>query len=610
MAYDYNSQDNRFDFPNPYRIENYFIFCASAILLSGGVLMLVLVRHALSAGGGATLPLLIGVAMLVHGLLLAAKAMGRLRFFFGRGQPASLAPGLAPDQSGTTPAAAGLADLLRHSSLVFKEPTGPLNGLLYSLFRNLIFAPQLIQVIAQRQFQNALAFLVILLSLLVSLVGASTVSANWLGLFYFGLALVILLKPVERGAQGEVQIGIQGIVGFVLAAILGPVLVPLLTRGDVPPVWLPGAGQAALVMLTGLLGIGLFFCAVLRQSRSDSPQANMSVVQDTLTMNSHPNQIMDEFERRMQDGWVASLPNRVYTRRLPEVVLNQESGSFEGEALQETQPVPRGERADLSWKSGFSEPRYQWLCWLNTLGLLTLLVAVVLLSRFAAHFLNGATVDTAYVSAATLGIAFWMVGNFCFRAGSVLWGRFDFVSRLIWLELRGNYQAARMDYGNQFTDSVKTEKKVINIESMTLRVWVAEIETVAFGKDTPRSLVGMRGLTAEAQGLHRILHDFGRQQSMVVAPTSAVDLQRAQTLAAMNQTRGGTGAVAGVAASLAAALAVPQTPPNAASEADSVAAASGGSVPPTGVQFNCPACQPAYSNGAKFCPGCGTRLAS
>ena len=600
MAYDYNSQDNRFDFPNPYRIENYFYFCASAILLTGGVIMLVMVRHALGGGGVALLPLLLGVAMLVHGLLLGAKAMGRLRFFFGRGQPASLAPTLNPEQSGTSTAAAGLADLLRHSSLVFKEPTGPLNGLLYSLFRNLIFAPQLIQVIAQRQFQNALAFLAILLSLLVSLVGASQTSANWLGLFYFGLALVILLKPVERGAQGEVQIGIQGIVGFILAAILGPVLVPMLTRGELPPAWLPGAGQAALVMVAGLVGIGLFFCAVMRQSHSDSPQANMAVVQDTLTMNSHPNQVMDEFERRMQDAWVASLPNRVYTRRVPEVVLNQESGTFEGEALQETQPVPRGEPADLTWKSCFAEPRYRFLSWLNSWGLLTLLVAVVLLSRFAAHFVEGGNIDTAYVTAATLGVAFWMVGNFCFRAGSVLWGRFDFVSRLIWLEMRGNYQAARMDFGNQFTDSVKTEKKVINIESMTLRVWVAEIETVAFGKDTARSLVGMRGLKTEAEGLHRVLHAFGSQQSMVVAPTSTVDLQRAQALSAMNQSGVNKGTASGVAAQIAAAL-------GGDAHKNAQAEAAGATAP--SVLFHCPACQPAHAQGAKFCPECGSRLA-
>jgi len=590
MAYDFNSQDNRFDFPNPYRIENYFYFCAAAILLAGGISLLIIVRHGLSDGGSVVaLPLLIGVAMLVHGLALAGKAMARLRFFFGRGQPASLAPGLTPDQTGTTAAAAGLTELLRHSSLAFKEPVGPLNGVLYSLFRNLIFSPHYIQNIAQRQFQNALAFAAILLSLLVSLVGASHASARWLGLFYFALALVILLKPVERGAQAEVNIGIQGVVGFVLAAVLGPVLVPMLTQGVPPPAWLPGAGQAALVMVCGLAVIALFFMAAMSQSQSDTPQANMAVVQDTLSMNSHPKQIMDEFERRMQEGWVASLPNRVYARRLPEVVLNQESGSFEGEALQETQPVPRGEMADLTWGACFTAPHYRWLGWLNTLGLITLLVAVVSLTRFASRFYNGNNVDAEYAAAATLGVAFWMLGNFCFRAGGVLWGRFDFVSRLIWIEMAGNYQAARMDYGNRFTDSVKTEKKVINIEAMTLRVWVAEIETVAFGKDTARSIVGMRGCKTEAEGLHRILKDFGVQQSMIVAPTSNIDLQRAQAMSAMNQ----------VVAS-AALSALPAT----ATTAHVMAHASA----PAPLHFNCPACAPAHAQGAKFCPECGSRL--
>ena len=613
MAYDYNSQDNRFDFPNPYRIENYFYFCAAAILLVGGLSLLIIVRHGLSSGGSVVaLPLVIGVAMLVHGLVLAGKAMARLRFFFGRGQPASLAPGLSPDQTGTTAAAAGLTDLLRHSSLAFKEPVGPLNGVLYSLFRNLIFSPHYIQNIAQRQFQNALAFAAILLSLLVSLVGASHASATWLGLFYFVLSLAILLKPVERGAQAEVSIGIQGVVGFVLAAVLGPVLVPMLTKGVVPPAWLPGAGQAALVMVCGLLVIGLFFMAVMSQSQSDSPQANMAVVQDTLNMNSHPKQIMDEFERRMQEGWVASLPNRVYARRVPEVVLNQESGSFEGEALQETQPVPRGELADMTWASCFSEPRYRWLGWLNTFGLLTLLVSVASLTSFAARFYNGSSVDADYATAATLGVSFWMLGNFCFRAGGVLWGRFDFVSRLIWVEMAGNYQAARMDYGNQFTDSVKTEKKVINIEAMTLRVWVAEIETVAFGKDTPRSIVGMRGLKTEAEGLHRILKEFGAQQSMIVAPTSHVDLQRAHALASMNQASAATsGAARGLPAAIASAIRETSANPAAPHDAGDESAAP--TVPPTvppPILFNCPACAPAYAQGAKFCPECGSRLAA
>ena len=39
----------------------------------------------------------------------------------------------------------------------------------------------------------------------------------------------------------------------------------------------------------------------------------------------------------------------------------------------------------------------------------------------------------------------------------------------------------------------------------------------------------------EAEGLHAHLKSFAQQQSMIVAPTSTVDLQRAHSLGVMNQ---------------------------------------------------------------------------
>lgn len=76
----------------------------------------------------------------------------------------------------------------------------------------------------------------------------------------------------------------------------------------------------------------------------------------------------------------------------------------------------------------------------------------------------------------TLGLAGLTLGGFCLRVGHPLWGRFDFKSQLIWVTMEGNYQAAKIAFGNQFTDRIKTQKQVINIETMTLRVWVAELQ--------------------------------------------------------------------------------------------------------------------------------------
>lgn len=595
MSYIYNSKDNRFDFPNPYRIENLFYFVASAVLIGGALILLASARGSLGSGSVvATLPLIGGVGLLVLGLRYAARAMSRLRFFFGRGQPRNLAAELKVDQVGESKDAAVLKDLLRHSSLAFPEPTGPINGALYSFIPHLIYAPTRIQRVAQRQFQNALAIAVSLLSLLVSLIGATGSTANWLGLFYFCLALFYLIKPLETGAEGQSSLGFKGLVVLILTAVLGPVAVPLVTHGMQLPNWLPSMGQAGLLMVVTEVAIGLFFLALMRQTVATPPDANMSMVQGTVTMNSHPKQLQDELERCMQERWVASLPNRRYARATPEVSLNERSGSFVGDLLEESQPVPRSELRGLSLATCFSEPRYQWLAWLNTYGIGVMVMAIVSLIAFCTMFYRSGEAPNLGVSAAaTLGVALLIVGGFCFRAGGVLWGRFDFVSKLVWVEMKGNFQAAQMDFGNQFTDRIKTQKQVINVESMTLRVWVAELETTAFGKDSPRYILGMRGLKDEADALHAHLTQFGQQQSMVIAPTSNVDLQRAQALGVMNQV-GGTPSPAAVALPGAVAQAISQ-------------AATSASVAP--VARSCPACNAVVESEARFCQECGTGLA-
>ncbi|MFT3850659.1 MAG: zinc ribbon domain-containing protein [Propionivibrio sp.] len=591
MSYVYNSRDSRLDFPNPYRIENVFYFIAAAILIVAALILLMTARGSLSSGSAiAMTPLGLGVVLLIKGITFAARAMSRLRFFFGRGEPSNLAPSLAPDEAGSTPEADHLRQLLRHSSLSFQEPTGALNGSLYSLIPNLIYAPQRIQLVAQRQFQNALAIGVSLLSLLVSLIGTGSEASGWLGLFYFALALFFLLKPLDVGALGRSSLGFKGLVVLILIAILGPVVIPLVTKGSTLPGWLPGLGQAALLMVVTEIAIGLFFLAVMKQTISAPPEATMAMVQGTLTMNSHPKQVQDELERRQQEQWVASLPNRRYARTLPVVTLNAQSGSFAGELIEETQPLPRSEMQHLSLASSFSEARYRWLAWLNTYGVGVLTIAAVALIGFALTFHTPEGINPRVASAATLGLALIIVGNFCFRAGGILWGRFDFISKLIWVEMNGNYQAAHMNFGNQFTDRVKTQKQVINVESMTLRVWIAELESVAFGKDTLRSIVGMRGLKDEAEALHAHLQSFGQQQSMIVAPTSGVDMQRAQALGMMNEATKAKSPEAGI---LPAPVAL--------------AIASVADQPPT-AEAGCTNCGAAIENGAAFCAQCGTRL--
>ena len=93
------------------------------------------------------------------------------------------------------------------------------------------------------------------------------------------------------------------------------------------------------------------------------------------------------------------------------------------------------------------------------------------------------------------------VAAFCFQASARLWGRFNFESVLIWVEMVGSWQTSRIGTGNNFTSRMNTENNVVRTEAMTLRVWRARIESVVFGKDDARQVTAMFSTEQEAKAL-------------------------------------------------------------------------------------------------------------
>ena len=69
---------------------------------------------------------------------------------------------------------------------------------------------------------------------------------------------------------------------------------------------------------------------------------------------------------------------------------------------------------------------------------------------------------------------------------------------------------------------------------MTLRVWYAEISTTTFGKYQNRAILSMTACTDDAVVLKEHLADFAKSQSIVVAPTSEVDINRMSSMNQMN----------------------------------------------------------------------------
>lgn len=593
MSYEYSSESGRLDFPNPFRAENVFRFAGGAVLLTGGMVLLLTSRGNLAASLSlwSAAPLLIGVLLLIHGIGYVARAMAQLRFFFGRGEPRSLAPDLATDEGGVNARSSALKETLRQNALVFQEPVGALNGLLYTLLPRLIYAPTPIQAIAQRQFQTALAMAVTLLSLLVAWIGFDgSRQASWLGLFYFCFAGFLLIRPLELGAQARANLDVRGLVVLILVALFGPVLIPFVAGGLPDISWLSLTGQTFLLLLAALAAVGLFFLALTKQLTAP-PMTTMGCETSTLSFNAHPKQLMDELDRELQRNWVEKVPNRRYLKVLP--ALHGASGVFNGDVMEETQPFSPSTQPRLDVATCLGEPRYRFLTYLNILGLSVMTIAVIALVIFGMSA-NPQSIQRSVFAYASFGVAMLLVAHFCFKAGHILWARFDFLSELIWVEMKGNYNSAKFDYGNQFTDHIKTAKEIVNIETMTLRVWVAQIETVSFGKGAQRWLVGMRGLPDKAAYLRTHLSQFVGEQSMMIAPSSSADMQKIAALKAMNQY---SSAPATVQAELG-------TTPAAA------VLARMGSAVSAGLQRTCGPCGAANEADARFCTNCGGAFAA
>lgn len=596
MAYEYGSSAQRLDFPNPFRVENVFRFIAAGVLVGGGLVAVFQGRSGLGEhlGGWALAPILVGVAMLAAGIQHAAVALGRLRFFFGRGKPAGLAGELTEAQLGELAGAAALKSSIRGGAISVDEPTGPLNGLLYSLVRPLIWAPQRIQWVAQRLFRTGLTLAVVLLGLLVALLGVlGEKDVAWLGLFFFIYTAALLLKPLESGAQSSARLGSAGLIVLVLVAILAPVLIHAIS-GELPQLGrVDLSGQALLLLLCALASVLVFFVAVLRQMVAP-PQTTMACELATMSMNAPPNQILVELDREMQRGWIEQIPNRRYARHVPQT--SGDNGTFHGELLEETQPMPRDDMRTVSFLRALAEPRYRWLTMLSALGVLYTAVGSIALLMFTQQVTAGEITAVLWKDVGVAGGMF-SLALFCLRAGHILWARFDFVSQLTWVEIDGTFQRSHTAIGAPLTDRVRTEKDGVSVNDMTLRVWVAELDSVTFGSESERRIVGLRGLTDRAGALRRQLESFATDQSSVDLPTARRDLDKIAALGAMNR------------------LGERPPPPMAVVEAlggsrpglaDPVASAP--AVEPAAVF--CTACGTAASNGSRFCANCGQRLSA
>jgi hypothetical protein len=599
MSYEYSSTSQNFDLPNPYRVQNLFTALASAAALLLGLILLIILRQHLSESphSGALVATGVAVLMIAAGLGGLSLVAMQLRFFFGRGRPASLAAEVNAQQGGQGAGSAELREMLRQNALSYAEPRGPIEGLLYSWMPDLIFAPIPLRRATERQFHNLLVIAITLFSFLLAwLLGSRGEVASWIGYIYGAFSVWVLFRRIPAGEAANAEIGLSGIVTLIVAGVLLPVLLRLLSHGSVETETGGGSinGQVAAMLIFALGASALFLRSSL-QDLAPPPSISMACEQRTVNINAHPAQLTDEIDRELQSRWTERIPNRRYVSIAPHIDTASHSGRFEAEALEETQPMPIQLASPLSISETLVSPTTRWTSLLSGFGALLAIAACFAALAFARSALDPeAGMNWRPLS---LAIGLVSVALYAFRGAQFLFGRFTFSSTLVWIEGKGNYQSARLDYGNTFQDRLKTAKDIINIENMTLRVWVAELDSTIFGKQGARHVVGMRGKQDEASYLADHLTQFAQSQSMVVAPTSSEDLKRAALLATMNQ----VGGKAEPANALLQAMGVLPSP-----EAQTEEASAPVPAPAAPAPRHCTNCGEKFEGTPRFCPGCGT----
>ena len=544
VSYEYGSSNSQnFTFPNPLREHNVFLGAGAGIAGIAGLVLLFQARFALHGGSraGALVAAVVAFALLVIAGTMLFQLFSQLRFFFGRGRPAGLARQLQGDETGTSREAEGLIkETLRQQALEYPEPADPISGLLYWLVPDLIYAPRPVRGFAERQFQAGMMTAALLAGLVVAAIlggggGASAAKVSgWVAIILFVASAPALLQRDGNAAA----MSVPQMAGLIAFAVLGPVLIALAGSALPPPPVDFGTGTLFLLLVLGAALHGLFFAAVMRH-RVPPPSTVVSAVQDTWNISVNPAMITAEFMRAMQDNWWEQIPNRRYCRVDPDVNLQARSGQFHASMVEETQPVPfviasandRGEREDRPFASG----NPAMITAINAYALV-----LVLAGSVSAFLLVGDLIDGRGAIAAMLAITVfvWALARAAFQVARFLTLRFDFRSTLVWMDFNGTFNAAEVAQGNRYTANLHTSSQVVQIEGMTFRLWMAQVHTVAFGKDGTRHIIGMVGLADQAQALVARLKGFITAQATMVAVGSVGDQERARAAGMMNAQMG------------------------------------------------------------------------
>lgn len=546
MSYEYGTGQQGLNYPNPYTIQNKFLFFKVILFSISSLVLFFLSKNNLDKELYAkmSVELIFSFLFLGYAISIGLSLSKQVRVFFGRGQPASLAPEVPIDHVGTSNAANFLKETIRQGALSLETPNVPFSGFLYNWLKDLIIAPKEIRTLTEHVFGNIIKIFILLSCfLLSSLFAYNTNAIAYLGLFFILVTSFLVIKPLIKTGFNEINITLNSFWKLLFLSIGFPIAILLINK--VYPHKLPDLDSFNFSMQSFIILIIILFAELLnlwslKNQLSKPDGITTAFEQKAVSFNAHPNQILVEIERNLQSNWVAAIPNRVYAKIIPQI-SNDTTGNFYGFVMQETQPmVPEDKNKTLTIGEAINDIKMSKLLYVELLGFLLNLICLSFIFSSIYNMELDSNNSLYGISWLPLNVSFLALSSYLSKVCHELWGRFDFESILYIFEWQGNFNKAKMNFGNHLKDTIQAEKNIINIEDMTLRVWITQLNTVVFGhginsENNPRKIVKMVGLKEDSKNWLNHIVSFAESQSMILKPTSKSDFNNANSLSQLNK---------------------------------------------------------------------------
>lgn len=543
MSYEYGTGQQGLNYPNPYVIQNKFLFIKVVLFLISTLCLFLLAKNDLDNNmySKMIIELVFAFLFIGYSISMGVTLSKQIRVFFGRGQPANLAPEIPLDHAGTSNIANQLKETVRQGALIMDTPNVPFSGFLYNWLKELIIAPKEIRILTEHVFGNIIKICILICCFLIStLFSYNTNASGYLGLFFIFITSYLVIKPLIKKDFNEINITLSSFWKLLFLSVFFPIMIIFINKSY--PQILPSLDNFNFSIQSFSILLIVLFCEIinllaLNQQLTKPDGITTAFEQTAITFNAHPNQLLVEIERKLQSNWTETIPHRIYSKLIPQIT-NETTGNFYGLVMQESQPMaPDTKNTPLTLSYAVNDPKLLKLLYIESLSFLLNLICLSFIF-FSIYNIN--LTNSFYgISWLPLIITFLSLSSYLNKISHELWGRFDFESTLYIFEWQGNFNKAKMNFGNHLKDTIQSEKNIINIDGMTLRVWVTKLYTVVFGhglnsSNNPRKIIKMIGLKEDCKDWLNHIVSFLESQSMILKTTSQEDLKNANKLSQLN----------------------------------------------------------------------------